>query len=131
MVSLKNRLKIINEEIIEKKGKRIYIERKINEIMKTRYTHGEINMNNHYFYEKFNALVKNRIYVPVRNVWQYVKQVGFISVFELYQELEKIIRIHHLPRRKSSLYTKQEKQQMENFIKSRKIIEDRGLFVVA
>jgi len=129
-MALSKRMQIITEEIIEKKGKRIYIERKINEIMKTRYTNGEVNMNNHYFYEKFNSLVQNRIYVPVRNIWQYAKQVGFISVFELYSELEKIIRIYHLPRRNSNLYSKKEKQQMEEFIR-RRVIEDRGLFVVA
>jgi hypothetical protein len=40
-----------------------------------------------------------------------------------------MIRIHHLPQRNGAVYTHKEKKYMEEFIRSRKINEDRGLYV--
>lgn len=116
--------------MIDKKWKRIYVERKIKELIKARYPKG-LNLDSSYIYQKMGKLVDKKIYVPIWNVWNYAKTQGYINVFDLHKRLEEIIRIQHLPKRNSSLYTKQEKQQMEEFIRSRKIIEDRGLFVVA
>jgi hypothetical protein len=41
-----------------------------------------------------------------------------------------MIRIHHLPQRKSKLYNKEEQKYMEEILRSRKIIEDRGLYII-
>lgn len=130
MVSFKNRWKIIQEEMIDKKWKRIYIERKIKEIIKDRYAHGEINLNSSYIYQKMSKLVDKKIYVPVWNVSCYARQQGFVNIFDLHKRLDDMIRIQHLPQRKSSVYTVKEKKYMEEFIRSRKINEDRGLYVV-
>ena len=130
MRSFKNRRKIIQEEIIDKKWKRIYIERKIKELIKARYPHG-LNLNSSYIYEKMGKLIDNKIYMPVRNIWDYAHQQGFINIFDLHKKLDDMIRIHHLPQRKSKLYNKEEQKYMEEFIRSRKINEDRGLYVVS
>jgi hypothetical protein len=129
MASFKNRWKIIQEEMIDKKWKRIYVERKIKEIIKDRYAHGEINVDSSYIYQKMDKLVDKKIYLPVWNNWYYAKEQGFVNIFDLHKRLDDMIRIHHLPQRKSKLYNKKEKKYMEEFIRSRKISEDRGLFV--
>lgn len=129
MRSFKNRRKIIQEEIIDKKWKRIYVERKIKELIKARYPKG-LNLNSSYIYEKMGKLVDSKIYMPVRNIWDYAHQQGFINIFDLHKKLDDMIRIHHLPQRKSKLYNKEEQKYMEEFLRSRKIIEDRGLFVI-
>ena len=130
MTSFKNRWKIIQEEMIDKKWKRIYVERKIKEIMKDRYANGDINLNSSYIYQKMGKLVDKKIYVPVWNNWYYAKEQGFVNIFELHKRLDDMIRIHHLSQRKSAVYTTKEKKYMEEFIRSRKISEDRGLYVV-
>jgi len=130
MSSFKNRWKIIQEEMIDKKWKRIYAERKIKDIIKDRYADWEINTDSTYIYKKMNKLVNNKIYVPVWNVSSYARQQWFVNIFELHKRLDDMIRIHHLPQRKNSIYTIKEKKYMEEFIRSRKISEDRGLYVV-
>lgn len=129
MRSFKNRRKIIQEEIIDKKWKRIYVERKIKELIKARYPEG-LNLNSSYIYHKMGKLVDNRIYMPVRNIWDYAHQQGFINIFDLHKKLDDMIRIHHLPQRKSKLYNKEEQKYMEEILRSRKIIEDRGLYII-
>lgn len=116
--------------MIDKKWKRIYVERKIKEIIKSRYAHGEINLNSSYIYEKMGKLVTEKIYVPVWNIWSYAHAQGFVNIFDLHKKLDDMIRIHHLPQRKSNIYSKEEQKYMENFLRSRKIIEDRGLYIV-
>lgn len=129
MVSFKNRWKIIQDEIVEKKWKRIYIERKIKELIRNRYADGSIKTNSSYVYQKMDKLLAKKIYMPVRNSGYYVHQVWFMNVFELHKRLDQLIRAYHIPQRKSSLYTKEEKEYMEYFLRSRKIIEDRGIYV--
>ncbi len=131
MASFKNRWKIIQEEMIDKKWKRIYVERKIKEIIKDRYAHGELNLNSSYIYQKMGKLVDKKIYVPIWNIWHYAQEQGFVNIFDLHKRLDDMIRIHHLPQRNSSVYTIKEKKYMEEFIRSRKINEDRGLYVVS
>lgn len=130
MASFKNRWKIIQEEMIDKKWKRIYVERKIKDIIKDRYAHGEIKTDSTYIYKKMNKLVNNKIYVPVWNIWSYAHAQGFINIFDLHKKLDDIIRVYHLPQRKSKLYNKKEQKYMDDFLRSRKIIEDRGLYIV-
>ena len=129
MVAFKNRWKIIEDEIINKKGKRIYAERKIKNIMKDRYADGKIKTDSSYIYQKMSKLLEKKIYMPVWNDWYYAKEQWFVNIFELHKRLDQLIRAYHLPQRKSSLYTKEEKEYMEDFLRSRKIIEDRGLFI--
>jgi stringent starvation protein B len=75
-------------------------------------------------------LVEKKIYVPVWNVSCYARQQGFVNIFDLHKRLDDMIRIHHLPQRKSIIYIHKEKKYMEEFIRSRKINEDMGLYVV-
>jgi len=74
--------------------------------------------------------VDKKIYLPVWNNWYYAKEQGFVNIFDLHKRLDDMIRINHLPQRNSSAYTIKEKKYMEEFIRSRKITEDRGLYVV-
>ena len=76
-------------------------------------------------------LVEKKIYVPVWNVSCYARQQGFVNIFDLHKRLDDMIRIQYLPQRKSAEYTNQEKKYMEEFIRSRKINEDRGLYVIS
>ena len=115
--------------MIDKKWKRIYVERKIKELIKARYPQG-LNLNSSYIYQKMGKLVDKKIYMPVRNIWDYAHQQGFINIFDLHKRLDDMIRIHHLPQRKSKLYNKEEQKYMEEFLRSRKISEDRGLYVI-
>jgi len=115
--------------MIDKKWKRIYVERKIKELIKTRYPQG-LNLNSSYIYQKMGKLVDKKIYLPVWNNWYYAKEQGFVNIFDLHKRLDDMIRIHHLPQRNSSVYTIKEKKYMEEFIRSRKISEDRGLYVM-
>jgi len=131
MVSFKNRWKIIQEEMIDKKWKRIYVERKIKDIIKDRYAHAEINVNSSYIYQKMGKLVAKKIYVPVWNIWYYAHEQWFVNIFDLHKRLDDMIRVYHLPQRESSIYTNKEKKYMEEFIRSRKISEDRGLYVIS
>lgn len=119
----------MEDEVINKKWKRIYVERKIKNIIWDRYAHGEINLNSSYIYQKMSKLVAKKIYVPVWNVSCYARQQGFVNIFDLHKRLDDMIRIQHLPQRNSSVYTIKEKKYMEEFIRSRKISEDRGLYV--
>jgi len=75
-------------------------------------------------------LVEKKIYLPVWNVSCYVRHQGFVNIFDLHKKLDDMIRINNLPQRNSSIYTIKEKKYMEEFIRSRKISEDRGLYVV-
>lgn len=75
-----------------------------------------------------NKLLDKKIYIPVWNIGNYVHKQGFVNIFDLHKKLEAIIRIHHLPNRKESSYTKEEKQYMDDFLRCRKMINDRGLF---
>ena len=129
MVSFKNRWKIIQEEMIDRKWKRIYVERKIKDIIKDRYADWEINTDSTYIYKKMNKLVNNKIYMSVWNNWYYAKEQGFVNIFDLHKKLDDMIRIHHLPQRNGAVYTKEEKEYMEIFLRSRRIIQDRGIYV--
>lgn len=129
MKSFKNRWKLLQEEVIEKKWKRIYVERKIKDIMKVRYADWSINTNSSYIYQKMDKLVMRKIYVPVWNIWNYAHQQWFINIFDLHRQLEEMIRIYHLPKRHQKIYTQGERQYMKEFIKKRGMREDRGLIV--
>jgi len=115
--------------MIDKKWKRIYVERKIKELIKDRYPQG-LNLNSSYIYQKMGKLVDKKIYVPVWNIWHYAHEQWFVNIFELHKRLDEMIRIHHLPQRNCAVYTNQEKKYMEEFIRSRRITEDRGLYIV-
>jgi hypothetical protein len=114
--------------MIDKKWKRIYVERKIKELIKARYPQG-LNLNSSYIYQKMGKLVDKKIYVPIWNIWYYAHEQGFVNIFELHKRLDDMIRIHHLPQRSNSVYTNKEKKYMEEYIRSRKISEDRGLYI--
>jgi hypothetical protein len=129
MKSFKNRWKIMEDEVINKKWKRIYVERKIKNIIWDRYAHVEIDLNSSYIYQKMDKLVDKKVYVPVWNMWTYVHSQGFINVFDLHQYLEDIIKTYHLPHKDRKIYTKQEKDYMKQFMMNRKLRKDRGLIV--
>jgi len=67
MVSFKNRWQIIDDEIINKKGKRIYVEKKIKNIMRDRYADAKIKIDSSYIYQKMSKLLEQKIYIPVWN----------------------------------------------------------------
>ena len=54
-----------------------------------------------------------------------------MNIFDLHKRLDDMIRSYHLPQRESKLYNKKEKKYMEEFLRSRKIIEDRGLYIIS
>lgn len=129
MKAFKNRWKIMEDEVINKRGKRIYVEKKIKNIIWDRYSHGEIKLNSSYIYQKMGKLVDWRIFIPVWNMGSYIHSQGFVNIFELHQYLEDLIKICHLPYKHRKIYTKQERLYMKQFMMQRKLRNDRGLIV--
>jgi len=68
MASYKNRRKIIQEEVVEKKGNMIYIEKNIKNIIKDRYTDRSIKTDSSYVYQKMDKLLAKKIYMPLWNI---------------------------------------------------------------
>jgi hypothetical protein len=119
----------MQDEVIDKKWKRIYIERTVKDVIKNRYAHGEINTDSSYIYQKMNKLLDKKIYMPIWNIWRYAHQHGFINIFDLHKYLEDIIKIYHLPHKDRKIYTKHEKTYMKQFMMNRKLRKDRGLII--
>lgn len=111
--SFKKRWKIIQSEIIDRNWDLIYSESSIKNLMKARYKHWEIKTNNSYIYQKMNKLLDNKVYMEVWNMPKdYANSCWYINIFELHKKLTDIIKICHLPRINSRLYTKEEREYM-------------------
>lgn len=123
------RLELVRKFIQKEKGTTIFIEGMINELIRKRYPFREINTDSSYIYQKMDKLVDKKIYLPVHAVAVYPRNVGYINIFELHERLESIIRNNHLPHRNERIYTEEEKEYMENFIRDRRLSEDRGTYV--
>lgn len=113
MLSYKKRWKIIDDEILHNKGNSLYLEKRINEIMRHRYRFKEIDTRSTYIYEKMQMLLKKKVYMRTWNNVHYVREQWYINVFELHKKLDDIIRQYHLPYKNSSLYTSAEKEYMQ------------------
>ncbi len=113
--SYRTRSKIIDDEIIEEKWNRIYVEKNIKNLIKKRYSNGEIKLDSSYIYEKMKVLLDNKIYLELR--WmsdRYVASLWYINVFELHKKLTEVIRIYHLLEWHKNIYTKEEKEYIKN-----------------
>lgn len=114
--SFKKRWKIIQSEIIDKNWNLIYSESNIKNLIKARYKYGEIRTDNSYIYQKMNKLLDNKIYMQVWNMPKsYANSCGYINIFELHKKLTDIIRICHIPKMNSKIYTESEKDYMKSF----------------
>lgn len=111
--SFKKRWKIIQDEIINKNGNRIYSESNIKKVIKSRYKYWEIKTNNSYVYQKMNKLLDRKIYVEVRNLpKEYANSCWYVNVFDLHKKLSNIIKTCHIPHMNNKTYTDEEKKYM-------------------
>jgi len=111
--SFKKRWKIIQSEIINKNWDLIYSESNIKKLISDRYKYWEIKTDNSYVYQKMNKLIDEKVYMQVWNMPKsYANSCGYINIFDLHKKLTDIIRICHLPRINSKLYTKEERDYM-------------------
>lgn len=121
--SFKKRYKIIEDEIINEKWNRIYIEKQIRKIIQNRYKNNEIDLNSSYIYQKMAGLIDRKIYIEARWIPKsFVSSLWYINVFELHKKLEDIIKLYHLPNMKSKIYSKEEKEYMKMLMKTMRIL---------
>lgn len=113
----------MTEEFETSSGKRVYIEKNKKDLIKKRYSNGEIKLDSSYIYEKMQSLIDNKIYLETWNIPRaYVYSQWFLNVFELHQQLEKLIMEVHLPNRNKKIYNKFEKYYMDKFEVDRGIV---------
>lgn len=113
--SFKKRWKIVQDEILNNKGNRIYSESKIKNLIKERYKYWEINTDNSYVYQKMNKLLDRKVYVEVRNIpKEYANSCGYVNVFDLHKKLTHIIELYHMPKKNSKIYTEEERKYMND-----------------
>jgi len=74
MTSYKKRWKIIHDEILHNKGNSIYLEKRINEVIRKRYRFKEIDTQSVYIYEKMQNLLKKKLYMRTWNNVHYVRE---------------------------------------------------------
>jgi hypothetical protein len=119
MQSFKKRWKIMNDEMLQNKWQKIYIERKINNLIKKRYPEWEIKTNSSYIYRKMAVLLEQKIYLEAR--WipkQYVSAYGYVNIFELHKYLDDIIRKVHIPNRHLKRYQPSERKYLKQIEKN-------------
>ena len=113
----KKRQKIINDEILDEKESRIYLERQIKKLIKKRYQNREIDLKSSYMYQKMAVLLDNKIYLEARGLpKKYVVPSGYVNVFDLHRRLSEIIRVRHLPQKYKKIYTQKEREYMKKII---------------
>ena len=113
--SFKKRWKIIQDEILNKKGSRIYSESSIKKVIKNRYKYWEIRTDNSYVYQKMNKLLDRKVFIEVWNIpKEYANSCWYVNVFDLHKELTHIIELYHLPKKNSKIYTEDEKRYMND-----------------
>lgn len=116
--SFKKRWKIVEDEILNKKGSRIYSEASIRKVIKNRYKYWEIKTNNSYVYQKMNKLLDRKIYVEVWNLPKdYANSCWYVNVFDLHKKLTNIIKTCHIPHMNNKTYTDEEKAYMKELKK--------------
>lgn len=102
----------MQNEMLDKIGNMIYIEKRINKIIQARYWEWIITWS--YIYQKMQALVKRRIYIKCWNMGNFIGEVGYVNVFELHRKLTNIIKYQHLPRKHLNIYSEEEKEYMNS-----------------
>jgi len=86
--------------------------------MQERYKNGGIDTTSTYIYKKFKQLINKKVLLPTWFLPQkYVQAGGFINIFDLHSKLEDIISIYHIPKKRSKLYTLEEREYMERLSK--------------
>lgn len=84
-------------------------------MIKNRYKYWEIKTNNSYVYQKMNKLLDRKVFVEVRNIpKEYASSCWYVNVFDLHKELTHIIKLYHMPKKNSKIYTEEERKYMND-----------------